>query len=131
MSKLQHTPGPWLINESDDYTILIRAPWSENVKPEIHDGYGSYLGIHICETRHQGDNPCVSKKTALANARLIAAAPDMLIELLKSIAELDKTGFASITSETIIMKATGWSYDILNDVLTKLSTGMSIEEILK
>jgi hypothetical protein len=116
MSKLQHTPGPWLINESDDYTILIRAPWSENVKPEIHDGYGSYLGIHICETRHQGDNPCVSKKTALANARLIAAAPEMLEALIfeAKISQNDICGI-SIRLIKIIEKA----------------TGMSIEEILK
>jgi hypothetical protein len=111
MSKLQHTPGSW------KYTVS-----KIHHRHQISD---SKCGGQICLMWNRG------KDITEANARLIAAAPEMLIELLKSIAELDKTGFASITSETIIMKATGWSYDILNDVLTKLSTGMSIEEILK
>jgi hypothetical protein len=107
MSKLQHTSGPW--NEDGIYVILRYA--------DKHD-----MDI---------DESDKVMPFSTSDARLIAAAPEMLIELLKSIAELDKTGFASITAETIIMKATGWSYDILDDVLTKLSTGMSIEEILK
>jgi hypothetical protein len=111
MSKLQHTSGPW------KYTISKNSG-----RHQISD---AKCGGQVCAIWSRG------KDITEANARLITAAPEMLIELLKSIAELDKTGFASITSETIIMKATGWSYDILNDVLTKLSTGMSIEEILK
>jgi hypothetical protein len=110
MSKLQHTSGPW------KYTIS-----------KIHHRHqiSNSQGGQICLMWNRG------KDITEANAHLIAAAPEMLIELLKSIAELDKTGFASITAETIIMKATGWSYEILEDVTTKLSTGMSIEEILK
>ena len=56
---------------------------------------------------------------------------ELLTELLKSISELDKTGFASIKAETLIMQITGWPYIKLNDVLTKMSNGMSIEEVLQ
>lgn len=56
---------------------------------------------------------------------------DLLTELLKSISELDKIGFASIKAETLIMQITGWSYIKLNDILTKMSNGLSIEEVLQ
>jgi hypothetical protein len=119
MSKLQHTKGPWV----KDYNNTV-GHIKTLCDPDVHTKTIIKYRYNMCEE-------ILTEEEIEANARLIAAAPEMLIELLKSIAELDKTGFASITSETIIMKATGWSYDILNDVLTKLSTGMSIEEILK
>ena len=56
---------------------------------------------------------------------------ELLTELLKSISELDKTGFASIKAETLIMHITGWSYPKLNDILTKISGGLSIKEVLQ
>jgi hypothetical protein len=114
MSKLSYTSGDWIVRKTVDETGDYPFPTYDILA--VHE-----WGPECIACAFQNPN----------NARLVAAAPELLIELLKCVAELDKTGFASITSETIIMKATGWSYDILNDVLTKLSTGMSIEEILK
>lgn len=112
MSKLQHTPGEWRIrktvDESGDYP------------------FPTYDILAIKEYGPEG----VACAYNPYNARLIAAAPEMLIELLKCVAELDKTGFASVQAETVIMNATGWDYETLNNVMTKLSTGLSIEEVL-
>lgn len=59
MTKHKHTPGPW--RESDQDRGLILA--GKN-------------GVHIAQVAQQGMG-----FTAAANARLIAAAPDMLIVL--------------------------------------------------
>ena len=114
MSKLKHTPGPWKAWGNGDLYLLISPD-----KASVSDICHLHLPNHIDECEEHE-----------SNARLIAAAPEMLIELLKSVAELDKTGFASVKAETLIMKVTGWDYEILNDVLSKLATGLSIEEVL-
>lgn len=121
MTKLKHTPGPWSTAEIDDYTILLRSKWSEENKPGSSDGYGSCLGIHISEFKHQNDNPCVSKKTAMANAILCAAAPEML-EVLIEFCEVNCT-------ECNIACGTHCSlYDSKN--IIERATGLKIEEIL-
>ncbi len=76
---VKHTPGPWKIDDDKDCTLTIVAPWSADVKPASAVGYGDYLGIHIAKIDHQNDNACVSKNQAIANAALIAAAPDLLV----------------------------------------------------
>lgn len=58
-----HTPGPWVIYEPDVNSL------------ELRDGCGGY----ICELTTEG---CEIPPDARANARLIAAAPDLL-EALK------------------------------------------------
>ncbi len=117
MSKLRHTPGPWdwqvgdrFIRIRDEESVKMGC-WSESQK--------------IAETCYSNNS-----EETISNNLLIAAAPEMLIELLKAIAELDKTGFASVKAETLIMKVTGWTYQELNDILTKLENGISIEEVL-
>ena len=112
MSKFKHTAGQWIDGNTSD-SIIVKTSDS-TIDPD-----GFYGGEVICESVKQCNKP------------LIKAAPEMLIELLKSISKLDKMGIASIQAETLVMKATGWSYDTLNDILTKLSNGLSIEEVLK
>lgn len=113
---LKHTPGPWKAKETNKETITIVSPWSDKVKPESCDGYGSYLGIHISEIKHQNDNPCVSKMTADANARLIAAAPEMLEALI----DIYIKGF-ELRSDTISFKV---------KKIIESATGLTIEEVL-
>ncbi|NBJ13301.1 hypothetical protein [Microvirga arsenatis] len=74
-----HTPGPWKFEDWDGYTLCVYAPWSDTVTPNA-SGYGDYRGIYICKIEHQNSNECVSKAQAVANARLIAAAPTLLAE---------------------------------------------------
>lgn len=69
-SKAQHTPGPWYIGEQ----IAINC---------VPGDVPAYWGIgngkaHIARAVNTG---CVPGDQALANARLIAAAPDLLAAL--------------------------------------------------
>lgn len=73
-----HTPGPWYVSDFDHDALDVVASWSDKVKSATASGYGDYRGIIVCNLHHQNDNPCVSKAQAEANARLIAAAPELL-----------------------------------------------------
>ena len=68
----QHTPGPWRVEQQDDmdvegngYVWAVRA-----------EGHGSY-----CQ------NP--ARSNSLANARLMAASPELLMALEELVAEFD------------------------------------------
>jgi hypothetical protein len=100
MSKLQHTSGPW------KYTISKNSG-----RHQISD---AKCGGQVCAIWSRG------KDITEANARLIAAAPEML--------------------EALMEVAKYWQYDydtfiymIKNNVskIIEKATGMSIEEILK
>lgn len=85
MTEIAHTPGPWSLKFSET------RPWSTEPRLEdIVDGLGRKLylpAIGITSDR-EGEG--------LANARLVAAAPDMLAALRnvqKLISEAAMTGF--------------------------------------
>ncbi len=72
MSKPKHTQGPWVYQEdSDEYTHIVRPK--------------SNAGQIICHLRQDASG------TAEANARLIAAAPEMLA-MLKEIESYGEGG---------------------------------------
>lgn len=72
MSAAAHTPGPWRVDPAQDIDIQ-----SANGKIEIAVALSQSLdGVRFT---FAGKMP--SKKTTLANARLIAAAPDLLAAL--------------------------------------------------
>lgn len=78
----KHTKGNWKVDDSIEYEISIVSPWSAEVRPGDTPTFGDYRGAIICKMDYNSGVP--TKKQALANARLIAAAPDMF-EALKSI----------------------------------------------
>ena len=124
---LKHTPGPWKAKETNKETITIVSPWSDKVKPESCDGYGSYLGIHISEIKHQNDNPCVSKMTADANARLIAAAPEMLDALICEYKEMCNV---CTLRHGDVCEQDGCPNNTLIKTVIEKATGLTIEEVL-
>jgi len=77
---MKHTPGPW------------------EARFNLH-GQAVVNGIHGIQVAHFGDNSVyskdgsysISKEEAMANARLFAAAPDLL-EAAKDILDLKRTG---------------------------------------
>jgi hypothetical protein len=85
-----HTPGPWAVGESG-FNVYYLNPLIEagddNIDDPRHDSV-------ICDTRNIAYPPAYSgipdEETA-ANARLIAAAPDLLAAL-KAITAHDKNG---------------------------------------
>ena len=72
-----HTPGPWQAYESSE-----RAPFPIGVPVEVGTvvGRGAKIGT-ICEMNGQGVDGKYSSEVTAANARLIAAAPDLLAAL--------------------------------------------------
>jgi hypothetical protein len=96
MSKLQHTPGPW------KYTISKNSG-----RHQISD---AKCGGQVCAIWSRG------KDITEANARLIAAAPEMLNELIK-------------IYTTMYMTQRECYWMPIKDVIEK-ATGMSIEEVI-
>jgi len=99
--KTKHTPGPWKIsNESASPLINSDA---------VGIGYFGNIAIAIQRDSNPVHGGGISKDTALANAKLIAAAPEML-ELLKQINSAleysDAHCHLCIDIESIIQKAT-------------------------
>jgi len=91
MSK--HTPGPWAVNRY------------------ITSGNQS-LGFHITGPRDGSVSPvCVGEDTGYgeidANARLIAAAPELLEALKKAVNRQGFTNAELITARAVIAKAEG------------------------
>ena len=70
---IKHTPGPWVVGASDflDQWVCIDAPSGD---PDLD--YESWEGVAMaygCE-----ESPSEGLEKAKANARLIAAAPELL-----------------------------------------------------
>lgn len=57
----KHTQEPWIIQEDDHLGVYIKTP----------DNNGAIARVYI-------DNPLINKEQGLANAKLIASAPDLL-----------------------------------------------------
>ncbi|MDZ5813883.1 hypothetical protein U4I65_02380 [Stenotrophomonas maltophilia] len=95
----KHTPGPWGIEQTDD------TNWIGFMRPD-----GRKVELIVCTT--QRDNffkPDVQDKND-ANARLIAAAPELLEALKDAVCALDCCGKdypAAEKARAAIAKATG------------------------
>lgn len=72
MSELKHTPGPWRVDETKD--LGAYGVWTDY---PTHPGYdGAGYESQICDVIPLGKE--ISRDQRDANARLIAAAPDLL-----------------------------------------------------
>lgn len=76
MSEQKHTPGPWMSTDRTVYA-LMHDGWKRGVEQFKNRFYASV----------QYDREC-SEQEAVANARLIAAAPELLEALAKTRAVL-------------------------------------------
>lgn len=72
------TKGKWKIDTSEDYTVSVVSPWSTEVTSDNFSTFADYRGALICEMHYNTGVP--TKETAIANAKLIAAAPALLQE---------------------------------------------------
>jgi len=69
----QHTPGPWFV---DDSSVIAHVPTGSN---RVHGyGYGCGSQGFICDLDDGEYHEYNDKNEMRANARLIAAAPDLL-----------------------------------------------------
>lgn len=69
-----HTPGPWDVGEQDNYENLEYAPILFG--PADEHGFREEVALVIAHSEYRG--PYGMKPTDWANARLIAAAPQLL-----------------------------------------------------
>ena len=94
----KHTPGPWKLNTDGDTGM--------NDSGCILDSIGHVIVTDIYGTFKNGR----TTGEAEANARLIAAAPEMLEALYQALARLEAAGLEDTTTDiikTAIAKATG------------------------
>ena len=120
MSK--HTPGPWFIwNERDmkDEGLEPAEINKELLECDYFEVmYGNPIGdgtIKGCneivdlDAESFGEDPEEGRRIALANARLIAAAPDLLEALVDLVAlyQLDSTDAIITSARAAIARATG------------------------
>ena len=106
MSKLQHTPGPWVISDEVDFDSFISG------------STGKFENV-ICSSPRsykRGKNGCKNYAPWHDNKLLIAAAPEMLEALIN---------VYGLYLEYDIC----WDNRPIKQVIEK-ATGMSIEEVL-
>ena len=87
---MPHTPGPWTIHETDRSTLIIK-----DYTPHAHVGV-------IAKITWRMVHPA-----SVANARLIAAAPDLLEALKEIVAISDRKHNAWDRAKAAIAKAEG------------------------
>lgn len=78
MSAAKHTPGPWRVNDNpmamSEYCILAESR-------------GTGFGASVATANQREGYNALSPEEAKANARLIAAAPDLLDAAKKALAD--------------------------------------------
>lgn len=113
----QHTPGPWHAQNGGDVFTALGATTGDGWKAADNDGW------HIADCRPGtltiddiGDKCELSSGEVLANARLIAAAPDMYEALkpfaaipLESIGTSETFGMDVLRARAALAKAKGKS----------------------
>lgn len=107
MSEAKHTPGPWATYESSE-----RCPIPAGVIVEVgtQSGEGFKSGT-ICEMVAQGVGGKYSSEITDANARLIAAAPELAASArgLANVAEDIIAAYADVIGTE---SEPGWIYDL-------------------
>lgn len=97
MTAPKHTPGPW---KSVYRNGMAAAQYGHNVSCDMHSGPGMVAGCDsIAEVRGHDDDE------AKANARLIAAAPDLLAACERFIRAQDENDRNGLTSAAMLASA--------------------------
>lgn len=88
MEKVSHTPGPWMLPHFADPEAKCQCG---HVLSEFQHGMGAIATIeYSVEGQDWRDGDHEPLPVAIANAHLIAAAPDLLAALRAIMAKLDK-----------------------------------------
>jgi hypothetical protein len=103
MSEIKHTPGPWILDDADNHAYFIDHDY------HFIDAGNGFLGS-------DGSGFSLSGCMSESDARLIAAAPELLAALIRArvyvgmVTEFDKDDpiFSAIDAiDAAIAKATG------------------------
>lgn len=111
--KLKHTPGPWVYQGGDDASCEVNIGESTASIPRHDKNTGEYV---------------FSRQKMEANARLIAAAPEMLDALIN----IMKTAFICATVSPCEKGETGKHCEDVQKIIDAIesATGLKIEEVL-
>ena len=83
----KHTPGPWIVRDDGmDYVCPIID------SPSVGKGYYASIATATQRDPHPREGGGIPIATARANARLIAAAPDLLAAMEKAVEHYGKPG---------------------------------------
>lgn len=99
MNEAKHTPGPWWVDDFGNGDVRVVVDPVKGMPPPICDGR-----TFVCKLYQQDERGIDAK----ANARLIAAAPELLA-ILSAIIDLNPQlpmGYRE-EAEAVIAKATG------------------------
>lgn len=101
MSNAKHTPGPWLVQETTVYALNDERNPANRFTASVDSGWAD-------EKRR------ISRQEVEANARLIAAAPELLEALSQAVESMQDSGYqnshvAVMAARAAIDKATGES----------------------
>jgi hypothetical protein len=94
----KHTPGPWVADMDRTYGHPPSLTPNILICPVV---LGRVMQFCVAKVSREGD------EEAEANARLIAAAPDLLFQLLAASNYIDALGGDSKSYRAAIAKATG------------------------
>jgi len=101
MSKIQHTAGPW----------SYRRVYNPKVKSWAHRICGPYIGGAADIIGQTYPQSCKDEATREANAKLIAAAPDLLAalrDLVQAVEDPERDSLRQLlAAHAAIAKATG------------------------
>ena len=93
-----HTPGPWA--QHPTYPWIIKQDCTPIAEPSD--------GVTICSTTSHHDSGFFpSANEGRANARLIAAAPELLQALQHLVTMLKAGGYGTAHADAVLAKATG------------------------
>ncbi len=101
----KHTPGPWTVEDIGTDCLFIRGNVpQEGANAELREYYSN-----LATVTQRGPHPRygggIERATTLANAHLIAAAPELLQALAETLAFCEANTFGGDDTAALIAKA--------------------------
>jgi hypothetical protein len=120
----KHTPGPWSLAYNEDGSLQLGGNGELHTSVFSESGFGIVAQVMFKKTRILGDSIKLQEQTFNANARLIAAAP----ELLEALRSLENRLTSLANSAKTPLWVTSRIYELLMDlkiseVVTKATGG--------
>jgi hypothetical protein len=118
----QHTPGPWHIGREADHSsdrFKRNAEWALIRADDRDNG----LIAHVESVHPKGQRKSSDFDTEAANARLIAAAPDLLQALQGALPWMAKAVESGVFSGCAMPSVAQRAYDAMNAALAKATGG--------
>jgi hypothetical protein len=77
---MSHTPGPWKCGENEPFVYALNGAGTNRFFLTVQPGW-------LAQSRNEPWDPRTSHEEIMANARLITAAPELLVVLMHRVLE--------------------------------------------